>query len=383
MKIKNLLKTLKNISLRRKTIKKSGSSLEKDYIASINKNLHPGLITGRVSSIETVSKACKKIRIESKDVPLFKAGSYASLLLKIENTITSRAYSIISSPLTSYKEKYIEIIAKEKADGFVSTYLCHDLKVDDEIRMEVGLGNFVYEPLRDKNNILAIAGGSGVTPFVSIAKDINERNLDVNITILLGDKSYEDIIDLPLLDSLNSKRVRVVHVLENKYPSFNSEVGFINAFIIKKYLKEDTSIFVSGPKGMKDYLKKELSKLPMDMRKVRFEAEPTETLDIQEEKFYNIEVHIGLEVRNIKAKNSESVLMALERNNIYVHSACRSGECGFCRLKVIKGEYLIREENDHRRYSDKEACYIHSCVTYPLSDMVVKVNIPSFLNEEE
>ena len=92
-------------------------------------------------------------------------------------------------------------------------------------------------------------------------------------------------------------------------------------------------------------------------------------------KEFNIEVHQGLDIQTIKALSNESILVSLERSGYIIHTACRGGSCGVCRIKVISGDYFIPKENDKRRYTDKEYNYVHSCSTYPLSDMKIKINI--------
>ena len=65
--------------------------------------------------------------------------------------------------------------------------------------------------------------------------------------------------------------------------------------------------------------------------------------------------------------------MALERAGLTVPSRCRSGECGWCRTKVISGDFFAPAEHENRRYADKLSGYIHPCSTFPLSDMVLEV----------
>ena len=76
----------------------------------------------------------------------------------------------------------------------------------------------------------------------------------------------------------------------------------------------------------------------------------------------------------ISASADEPVLVALERSGISAPSRCRSGECGWCRSKLISGEVYVPEENDDgRRWSDKENGYIHPCASFALSDLVLEV----------
>ena len=88
---------------------------------------------------------------------------------------------------------------------------------------------------------------------------------------------------------------------------------------------------------------------------------------------FTITVRQGPDETTIPASGEEPILVALERAGLTVPSRCRSGECGWCRTKVISGEFFAPGENEHRRYADKVSGYIHPCVTFPVSDMVLEV----------
>ena len=55
-------------------------------------------------------------------------------------------------------------------------------------------------------------------------------------------------------------------------------------------------------------------------------------------------------------------------------SSCRSGRCGYCHIKVIKGDYSLLDDS-YIRHADKELGYVHSCVTYPKSDLIIQIAI--------
>ena len=97
----------------------------------------------------------------------------------------------------------MEIIVKNYKNGFISHYLNHDLKINDEVTLEIGLGDFNYELFRDKKNLTFIAGGAGITPFISIANDILIRKLDVNMIIIYGSDNPNQIIAKKEMDELS------------------------------------------------------------------------------------------------------------------------------------------------------------------------------------
>lgn len=386
MKVKGFFKDISGIfrikKIRKSKIEKSDSDeVREDRIYQLAKTLHPGKIKAVVSDIVSETNDAKRISFASKDIPYFRAGNYLTVELEIGNSIVTRPYSIVSSPMRSFKEKTIDIIVKDYKEGFVSHYLTNQLRVGDEVTLEVGLGNFNYEEFRDTKNIVAIAGGIGITPFLAMAHDIVERNLDLNLTILYGSVNPKEIIAKRELDMLMQDNIHVVHVISGNYP-FNGEKGFINKEIIKRYTKANPTYFICGPKVMYDKIIQELAANHVDLRRIRAEAFPIEDItthpDFPKElvdQDFEIEVHQGTHVTRIRALAKESVATALERSGLRIHTCCRAGACGVCRIKVLKGEYFIPLESDHRRATDKEYNYVHSCSAYPISDMKIKINI--------
>ena len=384
MRIKGFFKDLGGFfrikRLRKKAQEKASIIIKDDEITNIAHSFHPGKIKGIVSDIKKETASATRIKFKVDEVPLFYAGNYLTIELNINNHLVTRPYSIITSPKKAYLTNEIEIIVKEEKDGYVSKYLNHDLKIDDEVILEIGLGSFNYDKYKDNKNILAIAGGVGITPFIAIAHDIIDRNLDINLTILYGCNKYSDLIAKEELDSFNDPRVKIIYVIDDI--NYQGEKGFINQEIIKKYLPENPSIFFSGSINMYNYVIKELESLEIDIRRIRKDYFPIKDISTNKdypleayEKTFDIEVHQGLEIYHIKALGKDNLAVSLEKAGLKIHTGCLSGACGFCRIKILKGDYFLPKENDYRRYSDKEFHYVHACSTYPLSDLVIKINI--------
>ena len=131
------------------------------------------------------------------------------------------------------------------------------------------------------------------------------------------------------------------------------------------------------------FLRGEVAKMDIPARRVRFEvfgqvkdisAYEDYPRDLRDETF-ELTVVRGISEVKIPAKACESIVVALERAGIRIETGCRSGECGFCRTKVLSGNYYVCPEGDGRRGADKDFNYVHACAAYPLSDMKVKIPI--------
>jgi ferredoxin len=102
---------------------------------------------------------------------------------------------------------------------------------------------------------------------------------------------------------------------------------------------------------------------------IKLQNFPSEIKD----KNFNIKVNIGGITKQIPAKGIETVLVALERAKLSPPSLCRSGECGFCRSRLLSGEVYINPNNDGRREADKKFNIFHPCSSYPLSNLEIEI----------
>ena len=359
-----------------------------DPIGDVAREWHPGKLELEVVSIRPVSPTAKTVRFQKVGggkLPPFYAGQFISLDFVIDGKRISRPYSISSAPFEARQENgFVEItVRKSRGDGFIADYVNDTLQVGDRLMGNMGLGQFYYEPLRDAKHVLALAGGVGITPFASMAKEIAHGTLSMDLTILYGSVDSHDIILKEELEKLQGEHFRIVHVLSGEEPDWQGERGFLTAELIQKYSRADTSYFICGPQAMYRFLREEIKKLPIPARRIRFEVFG-QAKDIsafpgypaqKKDETYTLTVRRGIHEDKIPAMASESLVVALERAGIGIDTACRSGECGFCRTKVIAGDYFVCPENDGRRAADKDFGYVHACAAYPLSNMTIKIPI--------
>ena len=322
-------------------------------------------------------------RADGEAFPYFRAGQYLSLKLPLEDSFVTRAYSLCSSPKDALKGR-AAITVRSNPGGFAADKLLAALKPGDEVIASDPQGFFYYEDLRDAKHVVGLAGGSGITPFLSMAYALRDGAEDFELTLLYGSRDEESILFKKELDEVAAAcpKFRVVHVLSDEEKA-GYEHGFITAELIKKYAPADAeySVFLCGPEGMYRFLKPEIEKLALperlfrrkmiDVTKTPWELDgyPQQCRD----KIFNLTVRQGNREYKLSASANETVLTAIERAGIKAPSRCRSGECGWCRSRMLEGSVFIPQENELRRWADKEYGYIHPCSSFPTSDIVLEV----------
>ena len=389
---RDLFAFTKLVPSRKKRFEKASSEpITKDPMNELAMQLHPLRQYLVISEIINETKSTKTYKLtpdpnsNTNQLAYFRAGQYLSLKVEINGVTITRPYSIASSPSDALKGFY-EITIRKEEPGFLTQFIWNGWKVGTKIESSGPEGFFFYEPLRDLKQIVGLAGGSGITPFRSIAKEIAEDKLDAKLTLLYGSSEEDDIIYYDEFKELEKKfpnKIKVVHVLSCENVSLEGpEVGFLTSDIIEKYCDvNNSSFFICGPQVMYNFVEKELEKFNLQHKRIRREAfgEIKEILSDPEfpqevaEKIFKIKAQIGNITKEIPAKATESVLVALERANLNPPSKCRSGECGFCRSLLISGDVYISPVSDWRKAGDKKFNYFHPCASYPITDLEIKV----------
>ena len=321
----------------------------------------------------------------TKEMAYFRASQYVSVALNINGAPVNKPYTVRSSPkdaLGSENTSYTLTI-KRTDPAYASAHVLSTWKKGDRVDMSGPLGDFYYQNLRDAKHVVAIAGGSGITPFYSMASAIADGIEDFNMTILYGSRSSEGILlkdEIERVAARSNGRVKVVHVLSHEEKE-GFEHGFIGAEMIKKYAPaDDYSVFMCGPKAMYDFEEGEMKKLGLPKRRWRMEMSgdymgAVENEDFPKEKCgsFMLTVVIRGEKQTVPCRAEESLLWAMERAGIKAPSHCRSGECGWCHSRLISGEVYIPEDADGRRLADKKFGWVHPCCTFPLGDIELEV----------
>ena len=351
------------------------------------KRLHPDRQYMKIAQVTELAPDTKRFRFVpdpargTTECAPFLAGQYLNIHLTINGMPVNRAYSISSSPKNA-REGYYELTLKYVQDGLVSRYVLDNWKEGDEVELSGPAGTFYYSLLRDAKTVVCLAGGSGITPFLSLANAIADGDEDFRMILLYGSRTEDAILYKAEFDRLaKDDRIQVVHVLsDEEKPGF--EHGFISADLIREYAPagKPYSVFVCGPQGMYRFVDREIEKLGLARKYVRHELFG-EVHDARTQDGYpgtdlttvKITVSIRDTTRTVTGSVCDTILQTLEKNGITVPTSCRSGECGFCHSVLKSGQVYVPKAIDGRRLADLKFGGIHPCATFPLSDLEIIV----------
>lgn len=355
------------------------------------KSLHPAVQHVKIAKVEDHGGAKSFTLVPDKargteKMAYFRASQYVSVSLNINGAPVNKPYTIRSNPkdaLGSGDTSYTLTI-KLTDPAYASAHILSTWKEGDQVDISGPLGDFYYQDLRDAKQVVAIAGGSGITPFYSMAAAIADGIEDFDLTILYGSRTADGILlkdEIEAVAARSKGRVKVIHVLSHEEKE-GFEHGFITAELIRKYAPQgDYSVFMCGPKAMYTFEEGEMKKLGLPKRRYRMEmsgdylgaAQNADFPGSKKGKVFTLTVDIRGEKQTIPCKAEESLLWAMEQAGIKAPSHCRSGECGWCHSRLVSGDVYIPEDADGRRMADKKFGWIHPCCSFPLSDIELAI----------
>lgn len=197
----------------------------------------------------------------------FIPGQYAIFNFPKENK--KRPFTFSNAPNSN---NIIKITVKKMKDFTLKLFKCN---IKDKLELEGPFGKTLNFDKSIKKDVVFIAGGSGITPFMSALRYANKNDLKNNLTLIFSNKTKDDIIykeDLKILNKSNN--INIIHTLTQKIPkNYKGETGYINSNMISKYVDNihDKIFYICGPPPMIDKVKEELLSLNIKEKNLRIE----------------------------------------------------------------------------------------------------------------
>ena len=362
----------------------SSVSKQEGKINALSSRIHPAAQKLRITSRTQESPTTATFRMtpmeEGAQIAIFRAGQYVSVEAEIDGVRISRPFSIASPPDESNRGNYYDITVRTKDDGFLAPWIMKNWAAGSIVQTSDPQGYFHYESLRDSDTLVCLAGGSGVTPFRSMIPDLLRHETDVSIVLFYGVTAPEEMIfheDWVQMVSEYPERLQFIPVCSEEAGDWQGETGFLTADLIGRYVSKprEVSFFVCGPSAMHAFLDAELDKLKLRRRQVRRENFGGVVRKTSSDGSLQISVQVeGSDaVLEIPANPAETVLVALERAGLNPPALCRSGECGWCRSRLVDGSIHVPENCAGLRAGDRKFGYFHPCSSWPESNLAIRI----------
>ncbi|MCS6935654.1 MAG: ferredoxin--NADP reductase [Chitinophagales bacterium] len=318
-------------------------------------------------------------------------GQYTTLKLHINGQQVNRSYSFCSSP---YINEPLTIAVKRVEGGKGSNFINDHFKPGMQVEVMEPMGNF-HSPLSANNrkHYILFAGGSGITPVISILKSVLVAEPQSRVTLFYGNRNEDCVIFKSRLDELctaHASRLKVIHVYDApRHPT--PYTGLIVKDMALRLLRENTDLqfaaaefFICGPTPMMKSVEEALQTLGVSPEKIHIEyftakdnedkqAASVGAASVSEVPFNGrttVKIIYDGNEYEFEVSEKETILQAALDAGYDPPYSCMVAACCTCRAKLLSGKV---EMDDRESLTDAEIAkgYVLTCQSHPKSHGIV------------
>ena len=317
----------------------------------------------------------------------FIQGQYLTFRQDFDGTEVRRSYSICSGK----DDGTLKVGIKKVDGGAFSTWANDNLAPGMVLEAMEPMGSF-HTPITPNTgkNYLGFAGGSGITPVLSILKTVLGREPGSTFTLVYANRGVNTIMfreELEDLKNLYMQRLTVIHVLESDAQDIDLFTGRIDGekcdalFANWVDIESIDTSFICGPEPMMLAIAAALRDHGLTDEQIKFElfasAQPGRltrkaTSDDTGSQAKSTEATITMDgsARSFTMDKDQTILDAALENALDAPYACKAGVCSTCKCKVLEGEVEMIANHALEDYEVANG-YVLSCQSFPISDRVV------------
>lgn len=319
----------------------------------------------------------------------YKSGQFLTLIVPVQGKEVRRCYSLCTSP---FVDNDLAVTVKRVDSGLMSNWLVDTLKPGAAVKVMEPMGQFTTEYNKDrKRHIIMFAGGSGITPMMSIIKSMLTQEPESMVSLIYCNRDIDSIIFKSSLEKLEIEyegRLHVIHVLDNAPMNWQGYSGLLNHDMLTKLFERvpdwgiaNTTYLMCGPEGMMKNVESLLEMRHIPKEKIFKESFVQGTIDkdtkkeevvVGQEELKEREVTIRYDGQEYKimVPPHKGILETALDAGIDLPYSCQSGLCTACRGKALSGKVKLDEEEGLSQ-SERDEGYVLTCVGHPLTDDVV------------
>jgi len=319
----------------------------------------------------------------------FTQGQYLTLRKEIAGQDLRRSYSICAG----VDDGELRVGVRKVAGGVFSNWINEHLQPGDTISVMAPQGRFFVpvEPHARRHH-LGIAGGSGITPILSIMKTVLAREPGSRFTLVYGNRKLKSTMFKEELEDLKDRylsRVVIHHVFSDEHTDSDINMGVMNREKIGGFLRALVPAagidhaFICGPFQMNDEAEAALLAAGVPEERIHIErfgiaqqatgqvgAVVHQALPGDAEKARITIVRDGLKREISFSREQASILDAAADAGLEVPFSCTSGVCGTCRAKLVEGSVRM-ERNFALDKKEVAAGFVLTCQAHPTTERVV------------
>ena len=308
---------------------------------------------------------------ESPDGLTYKPGQFLTLRLPHAEGTVARCYSLSSAPGV---DDHLKVTVKRVLEGRGSNWVCDTIKAGDFVDVLAPSGTFTPKDL--SHDLLLLAGGSGITPVMSIIKSSLASGTG-RMLLVYANRDEKSVIfhaDLRALVAEHPDRLLVLHWLESVQglPSLQPLQEMVRPWA-------HADAFICGPAPFMDCAADALKALGFSRDRIHIErftslagdpwTEVQAAGPVEGEPTVALTVDLDGTTHELQWPESQKLLDFLLDKGLDAPYSCREGACSACGLKLIEGE-VVMDNNSVLEQEDLDEGWRLACQSRPVSDAV-------------
>ncbi|MFE3400678.1 2Fe-2S iron-sulfur cluster-binding protein [Streptomyces anulatus] len=341
----------------------------------------------RVSAIERITDDAVAVTLavpaELRETFRHTPGQHLNVRYAVDGQEIRRSYSICAPATEQPGDPVLRVGIRMVDGGAFSTYALKELAVGDRVEAMPPMGRFVLKPR--PGLFAAVVGGSGITPVLSMAATLLDREPTARFCLIRSDRTAASTMFLDEVADLKDRypdRFQLVTALSREEQSAGLPSGRLDAERLTGLLPamlpvaEVDGWFLCGPLGLVRGTEKALKTLGVDRSRVHQEIfhvdeAPTDVTVAKVASPSDAVLTATLHGRSGSwpVQDTESLLETVLRSRSDAPYACKGGVCGTCRAFLVSGEVRM-DRNFALEPEETGAGFVLACQSHPLTPEV-------------
>ena len=295
---------------------------------------HHGFHELRVGRVIEETADTKSFVLDIPDDFAYTAGQFVTFRVRVGGDTYLRCYSMSSCPRVDDEFK---ITVKRVPGGAVSNWMNDNLTAGDTVAVTRPAGVFVVPP--GATDIVAFAGGSGITPVISVLKHALATT-SRTAKLLYANRDRDSIIFAGELAAID---VDVVHHLDVEH-------GFVTADNVRSFIRDaaaDAEYFICGPGPFMDIVEGALLAEGVDPVRIHIERFVPGEAPVADTPATGTKVTVELDGKTVTVDHhpGASILQTARQAGLSAPSSCEAGSCATCMGRLLEGAVAMRVNN--------------------------------------
>ena len=313
---------------------------------------------GRITQRQQISDDMYALTIQcNRQMDFGLAGQHHPVFVEINGIRYERNYS-----LTRLDPQHVALHVKHVAGGLVSTWLCEQAQIGDIIRFGAPYGEVEF-PHFQSQRLAFLAAGSGITPVYSLLHDLHVTKCfaDYQIHLLYWVSKQGELAFFEQFQQWQAQypNFKVDYICTREPATANDPLHtrLSAQHVAQIDTIEDVAVFACGPSGFVETAQS----LTMNAKQFQGEALYFSTPNVSDTASTAVEyvdLHLTRSNKHVQIKKGESILSALEAENIRPQHGCRMGICNKCACQKVSGstQHIANKQQNHEAHQSLRIC---------------------------